>query len=142
LRAVANQFYAEIERLIEASGLQWTFLRPSGFAANTLGWAPNIRAERLARAPYGAARRSLIHEADIAAVAVRALIEDGQAGTKHVLSGPEALTQVEQARAIGEAIGHPVRFEETPPRSRGRSWPGPSGTPPSRTAPSAPERDS
>ncbi len=67
------------------------------------------------RAPYGAASRSLIHERDIAAVAVRALTEDGHGGAKHILSGPEALTQVEQARTIGEAIGRPVRFEEIPP---------------------------
>lgn len=109
-----NQFHADVERLIERSGLEWTFLRPSGFAANTLGWAEQIRVDGLVRAPYGAASRSLIHERDIAAVAVRALTEDGHGGAKHILSGPEALTQVEQARTIGEAIGRPVRFEEIP----------------------------
>ena len=34
-----SAFHADIERLIEKSGLEWTFLRPSGFATNTLGWA-------------------------------------------------------------------------------------------------------
>src|SRR6266849_8987427 len=35
----------QIERLIETSGLQWTFLRPGMFAANALWWwAPQIRA--------------------------------------------------------------------------------------------------
>src|SRR4051794_29945929 len=32
-------FHAEIERLIERSGLQWTFLRAGGFATNALDWA-------------------------------------------------------------------------------------------------------
>jgi hypothetical protein len=37
--------HAEIERLIETSGRQWTFLRPGMFAANALRWwAPQIRA--------------------------------------------------------------------------------------------------
>jgi uncharacterized protein YbjT (DUF2867 family) len=61
---------------------------------------------------HGAARRSLIHERDIAAVGVLALTEPGHAGQTHVLSGPQAITQFEQARTIGEAIGRPVRFEE------------------------------
>jgi uncharacterized protein YbjT (DUF2867 family) len=36
--------FEQIERLIETSGLQWTFLRPGMFAANALRWwAPQIR---------------------------------------------------------------------------------------------------
>ena len=72
-------FHADIERLIERSGLVWTFLRCSGFATNTLMWAPQIRAGGVVRWPYGAAARSLIHERDIAAVAVRALTGEGMA---------------------------------------------------------------
>jgi uncharacterized protein YbjT (DUF2867 family) len=64
------------------------------------------------RWPYGAAARSLIHERDIAAVAVRALTEDGHAGAQYVLTGPQVLTQVEQVRTIGEVIGRPLRWEE------------------------------
>jgi uncharacterized protein YbjT (DUF2867 family) len=64
-------FHAGLERLIERSGLEWTFLRCGGFATNTLGWAPQIRAGGVVRWPFGAAARSLIHEGDIAAVAVR-----------------------------------------------------------------------
>jgi NAD(P)-dependent dehydrogenase (short-subunit alcohol dehydrogenase family) len=30
--------FEQIEQLIEASGLEWTFLRPGMFAANALGW--------------------------------------------------------------------------------------------------------
>ena len=75
-------------------------------------WAPQICAGDVVRWPYGAAARSLIDERDIAAVAVRALIEDEHTGKTYVLSGPETLTQVEQLHAIGEAIGRPLRWEE------------------------------
>ena len=109
-----NQSHADMERLIEGSTLEWTFLRPSGFASNTLGWAEQIRSSGVVRAPFGEARRSLIHERDIAEVAVLALTEDGHVGAKHVITGPEALTQSEQARLIGEATGRPVRWEELP----------------------------
>jgi uncharacterized protein YbjT (DUF2867 family) len=105
-------FHAEMERLIDRSGLEWTFLRAGGFASNTLEWAPGIRAEGVVRWPYAAAARSLIHERDIAAVAARALTGDGHRGARYALTGPEAVTQAEQVRLIGEAIGRPLRFEE------------------------------
>jgi uncharacterized protein YbjT (DUF2867 family) len=76
------------------------------------------------RWPYARAARSLIHERDIAAVAVRCLTgghADGDGGHGdvghggvHVLTGPEAVTQEEQVRAIGRAVGRPVRYEEIP----------------------------
>jgi uncharacterized protein YbjT (DUF2867 family) len=118
-----------VERLIEGSGLAWTFLRPTGFATNTLMWAPQVRTG-VVRWPYGAAARSLIHERDIAAVAARVLAGDGHGGARHVLSGPEVLTQVEQVAAIGEALGRPLRYEElSPEESRrqllGAGWPAP-----------------
>jgi uncharacterized protein YbjT (DUF2867 family) len=107
-----DSVWARVERAIEGSATEWTFLRPTGFATNTLMWAEPIRESGVVRWPYGQAARSLIHERDIAAVAVRALTEDGHAGERYVLTGPEALTQVEQARAIGDAIGRTVRWEE------------------------------
>jgi uncharacterized protein YbjT (DUF2867 family) len=107
-----DRFWARLERLIERSAAEFTFLRPTGFAKNTLMWAPQISSGDVVRWPYGAAARSLIDERDIAAVAARALIEDGHAGKTYVLSGPEALTQIEQLDAIGEAIGRPLRWEE------------------------------
>ena len=107
-----DSFWAVVERLVEASGAEWTILRPTGFAANTLIWADQIRSGDVVRWPYGQARRSLIHERDIAAVAVRALTENGHAGASYVLTGPQALTQADQVRAIGAAIGRPLRWEE------------------------------
>lgn len=90
--------HARVERLIEQSGMEWTFLCPSGFAANTLMWAEQIRAGNVLRWFYGAATRTLIHEH---AVAVRTLTEEGHGGKRYHLTGPSQLTQVEQAHAIG-----------------------------------------
>src|ERR1700722_9839920 len=62
-----------IERLIETSGLEWTFLRPGMLAANALRWwGPQIRAGAVVRWPYLLAATAPVHERDIAAVAVRA----------------------------------------------------------------------
>lgn len=109
-----NGVWGQVEDAISRTGAEWTFLRAGGFAANTLGWAEQIRSG-VVRWPYGQAARSLIHERDIAAVAVRALTSGGHAGAKYVLTGPEAVMQADQARIIGEAIGRPVRWQDVPP---------------------------
>jgi uncharacterized protein YbjT (DUF2867 family) len=53
LRAMVEQ----IERLIETSGLRWTFLRPGMFAANALRWWNAADSSRRCRA-LAASRRS------------------------------------------------------------------------------------
>ncbi|MEU1225785.1 NAD(P)H-binding protein [Streptomyces sp. NPDC005828] len=103
-----------VEEAIVDSGLEWTFLRPHVFASNALRWARQIREEGTVRAPYGAATTAPLHERDLAAVAVRALTDDGHAGASYRLTGPEALTQAEQVRIIGEVIDRPVVWTETP----------------------------
>ncbi|MFJ8657770.1 SDR family oxidoreductase [Streptomyces sp. NPDC093795] len=108
-------YHKEIEREVEQSGLDWTFVRPGAFAVNSLQWAPQIRADGVVRGPYAEAEMAPIHERDIADVAARVLLTDGHAGAKYVLTGPESLTQAEQARRIGAAVGRPVRYEELAP---------------------------
>jgi uncharacterized protein YbjT (DUF2867 family) len=107
-----DSFWAALEQTIERSASEWTFLRPTGFATNTLMWADQIRESGIVRWPYGQAARSLIHERDIAAVAVRALTGDGHVGARYVLTGPQAITQAEQVHAIGEAVGREIRWDE------------------------------
>ena len=109
-----GSFWALAEQAIEDTGVPWTFLRPTGFASNTLMWADQIRSGDVVRWPFGAAARALIDERDIAAVAVRALTEDGHAGSRYVLSGPAVLTQAEQLAAIGRALGRDLTWEELP----------------------------
>ncbi|MFI7361029.1 NAD(P)H-binding protein [Streptomyces sp. NPDC050149] len=129
LSSVAVRDYEQqAERLFAQSGLEWTVLRPHVFAANALSWAEQIRSSGVVREPYGAAAAPVVHERDIAAVAVRALIGDGHAGAVHELTGPESLTQAEQARIIGEVTGCPVRWEEAAPKAArqrmfARGWP-------------------
>ena len=108
--------FEQIERLIETSGVQWTFLRPGMFAANALSWwAPQIRAGDVVRWPYLATPTAPVDERDIAAVAVRALREDGHASAEYVLTGPQSLSQFEQVSTIARVIGRSLRIEEISP---------------------------
>jgi uncharacterized protein YbjT (DUF2867 family) len=112
-----------IERFIQQSRLEWTFLRPGMLASNALGWwAPQIRSGDVVRWPYLAAPTAPIDERDLASVAVRALLEKGHAGVEYVLTGPQSLTQLEQISTIGPAIGRALRIEEISPEEARREW--------------------
>ena len=111
-----RKLHETIERLIETSGMEWTFLRPGMFATNACTWwAPQIRVGDVVRWPYATAPTAPIHESDIAAVALRALCEDGHLRAEYVLTGPESLSQVEQVALIGRAIGRSLRVDEISP---------------------------
>jgi uncharacterized protein YbjT (DUF2867 family) len=108
-----TDYQLPVEQAVEASGLEWTHLRPGEFAANRLAlWGPSVRAERVVRWPFADEVGVPIHEADIAAVAVLALLEDGHAGRAYDLTGPATLSVREQVAAIAAAIGADVRLEE------------------------------
>jgi uncharacterized protein YbjT (DUF2867 family) len=107
-------FWGDVETAVAGSGVDWTFLRAGGFATNTLSWAGMIRADGVVRWPYGRAARSLVHERDLADAAVAALTTDAHIGRTYELTGPESLTQAEQVRQIGDAIGRELRWEELP----------------------------
>lgn len=107
-------YHAEVEQALRASGLEWTFLRPDSFAANTLMWAGQTKSGDVVRGAYAGAASAPVHEADIAAVAVAALTRDGHGGRVYELTGPESLTHADQARILGEAIGRPIEYAELP----------------------------
>jgi uncharacterized protein YbjT (DUF2867 family) len=101
-----------VVRAVESSGVDWTHVRPLEFMANKLGWADSIRSEGVVRSGFGGHVSALVDEADVAAVIVAALTEDGHGGKTYTPTGPEALSRFDAARIIGEVIGRPVRFHE------------------------------
>ncbi|MEV7965732.1 NAD(P)H-binding protein [Sphaerisporangium sp. NPDC088356] len=109
--------HAVVEDAIEESGLEWTFVRPGAFATNAYQWLGQIKAGDVVRLPFSQAVTAPIHEADIAAVSVKALTSEGHVGARYKLTGPQPLTLSGQVRIIGEAAGRPLRLEEVPPEA-------------------------
>lgn len=105
-------FWGDIEKAVRNVTGDWTFLRITGLATNTLGWVRQAETG-VVRAPYGQAKRSLVHEKDVADMAIKAFTED-HAKRIYLVTGPEALTQEDQVKIIGQAMGKPVRWEEQP----------------------------
>jgi uncharacterized protein YbjT (DUF2867 family) len=112
MAAETGGVWGDVEKAVEKITDDWTFLRVTGLATNTLGWVEQAK-KGVVRGPYGQAKRSLVHERDVADMAVKALTGD-HAKQTYLVTGPEALTQAEQVRLIGDALGMPVRWEEQP----------------------------
>jgi uncharacterized protein YbjT (DUF2867 family) len=106
----------EVEQLAVDSGLAWVSLRPAVFVSNFVGmWSAQIRAGDVVGGPYAEASSAPIVEADIAAVAARALLTDELVGQQIPLTGPHALTNRELIEVIGTALGRPLKYVEAPP---------------------------
>ncbi|MDI2125751.1 SDR family oxidoreductase [Yinghuangia seranimata] len=100
------------EEAVRASGLEWTILRPTGFATNAYQWAEAVRTTRTAAAPFADVALPVVHPADIGEVAAEVLVKPGHASATYVLTGPAAVSPREQVAAIEAAVGEPVAFVE------------------------------
>ncbi|MEU1942206.1 NAD(P)H-binding protein [Streptomyces sp. NPDC020125] len=110
--AVSHAAMRAFEDTVRPSGLDWTILRPGGFASNAFAWAESVRKERMIAAPFADVGLPVVDPADIAEVAAAALREPGHAGRTYELTGPAPVTPRGQAHAIADALGEPVRFTE------------------------------
>ncbi|WP_329118588.1 NAD(P)H-binding protein [Streptomyces sp. NBC_01353] len=101
-----------IEDAVREAGLEWTILRPGGFASNAFAWVESVRTRREIAAPFADTGLPVIDPDDIAEVGAAALREDGHDGQIYELTGPALSTPRERAEAISIALGEPVRFVE------------------------------
>lgn len=103
--------HSKIERCINELGIPATFLR-AGFFMQNLNTVhrEDIKTRGELFMPAGNGRTSFIDVRDIAAVAVRALTEDGHKEKAYTLTGGEALTYYEVADIFTSILGKPIRY--------------------------------
>ncbi|MFJ4525910.1 NAD(P)H-binding protein [Streptomyces sp. NPDC088810] len=107
---VLSEFMIDSETAVRESGLAWTVLRPNAFMSNALRWLPQLRAGDVVRDAFGAVPVASVDPYDIAAVAVRALLDPGHEERIHPLSGPEPLLPAERLAVLAEVLGRDLRF--------------------------------
>jgi uncharacterized protein YbjT (DUF2867 family) len=109
---------AGIERHIESTSLDSTFIRPGMFASNSIAWwSSAFRNNEPIRWPLLQAPTAPIDPRDIAAVAAHVLTNpethaQPHAAKNYVITGPESLTQLEQLQIISDVINRPLRCED------------------------------
>ncbi len=102
----------ELEAAVKASSLSWTFIEPVEFMSGALDYAESIRTTGMLAEPFADRRTAIVHDRDIAAVAARALSQDGHAGQSYIITGGEVLTPRKMVRIIAETLGRDIPFIE------------------------------
>ena len=109
-----GKWHLDGERLLKATSMKWTMLRPGNFASNALRWAGAIKDQGAVFAPYPNNSSGVIDPRDIAAVAAKSLTSPGHESKTYLLTGPAAITTADQVKTIGDALGKPIRVVEVP----------------------------
>jgi len=106
---------------MQASGMDWTILRPHHFMQNLLGQLEYIVNDGVVYSASGDGKIPYIDALDIAAVAAVTLTKPGHQGEKYVITGSEALSYRDATEIIGKTIGKQLQFvDESPEQSRTR----------------------
>jgi uncharacterized protein YbjT (DUF2867 family) len=106
-----NRLHREIEKIVESSGINYTFLRPMSFMQNYLGLADSIRTLGTFSFPLGDSKISFVDTRDIGAAAVQALTNsDEHKNRAYDITGPEAITNHEIAGIISNFADKKVTF--------------------------------
>ena len=108
--------HRDSEEDIEASGLPYTFLRPTGFMQNLVNYnAGTIQSKNAFYGCQGNGAVSIIDIRDIAAVAVIVLAATGHEGKSYALTGGEPLTNQQVAEKISRVAGRKINYVDLPP---------------------------
>jgi len=106
-----------VERAIEASGLDYTFLRAAFFSQNLIRdittHAVDIATSNEIIVPAGDGLTGFVDSRDVAEVAVNVMRNPkAHAGQIYVLTGPELLDFHEVAAIMTEELGRPIAYRE------------------------------
>ncbi|MGB9185075.1 MAG: NAD(P)H-binding protein [Solirubrobacteraceae bacterium] len=104
-------YHRDSEEAVKASDAAWTIVRPCSMQSNVTRWKDQLDAGDVIRAPFADVAVAMTDPADVAAVLATALTEAGHAGETYRVSGPEALTPVDQVALLAEVLERKLRFE-------------------------------
>ncbi len=109
-----GKYHREREELIRASGLAWTFLRPTMFMSTALMWVDTIKQQARVYYPGGEGKVGAIDPRDIANVASFALTNPGHEGQTYALTGPELLSMGDMVQTIARQLGKVIQYTDMP----------------------------
>lgn len=110
-----GRWHAEGDQYLAESGIPHTLLQPNMFYQNMLGAASQIVSQGTITVPADNGHVSMVDVRDIAAVAVKALTEDGHVGKTYVITGPTAISYGDIAETLTTALGKQVTYINVSP---------------------------
>ena len=106
-----THWHRAAEKAIEASGIDFTFVRPNGFMQNYANFSgQTIKTQNAFYLPMGDGKVSHIDARDIATVATVALTQAGHEGKAYEITGAEAISNEEIAAIISEIVGREIKY--------------------------------
>jgi uncharacterized protein YbjT (DUF2867 family) len=115
-------YRAPVEEAFAATDIEWTALQPASFLGNSLVWAPSVRERGEVAEPFADVAETMVHEADVGAVAAAVLLEDGHAGRTYELTGREPISVRDRVTALARALGRPVGLVELTEAEARERW--------------------
>jgi uncharacterized protein YbjT (DUF2867 family) len=108
----AMRLHRQAEKIIEESGIPYTFLRPNEFMQGFINFqGPTIKSNNAFYLPAQDAKVSIVDVRDIAAVAVKALTDDNKHNNKtYLITGPETLSYYQAAEILSNATGKKISY--------------------------------
>jgi NAD(P)H dehydrogenase (quinone) len=103
--------HIETERLIRASGLQWTMLRDAHYADAMIVMAgPGVMQTGKWISNAGAGREAMVWRDDCVECAVAVLTGEGHEGKTYNITGPELQSFAEVTALMAEVTGKPLEY--------------------------------
>ena len=103
--------HRKMEKLLEHSGIAYTFVRPNGFMQNYLSnFRQSIKLQGAFYLAQADSKYSMVDVRDIASVVIKALTESGHEKKAYTVTGAEALSNAQVAEKISKVAGKKVEY--------------------------------
>jgi uncharacterized protein YbjT (DUF2867 family) len=111
-RITVGRLHRQVEKLIEESGIPYTFLCPNAYMQNFINfYGPTIKNQNAFYLSAGGGKVSFVDVHDVAAVAVKSLTDsDRYTGIAYDISGQEALSYEQAAEILSGEIGRKIKY--------------------------------
>jgi uncharacterized protein YbjT (DUF2867 family) len=117
LETIIGRIHRQEEKIIEESGIPFTFLRPGAFMQNFVTqFGQTIRNQNAFYLPVGDGKVSFIDARDVAAISVQALTSDNQQhiGKAYTITGQEAISYGQAAEILSKEVGRRISYVDIP----------------------------
>jgi uncharacterized protein YbjT (DUF2867 family) len=106
-----GRLHRQAEKMIEDSGISFTFLRPNFFMQNFVNFLSQmIREQGSFYLPAGDGKVSFVDIRDIAAVAVQALTNNYHSKKAYTITGQEAISYEDAAKILSEQVSKNISY--------------------------------
>ena len=111
---IGSRLHRQVEKMMEDTGIPFTFLRPNFFMQNFVNFfSQSIKEQGAFYLPAGDGRVSFVDVRDIASVAVQVLTNNNDGrhnGKAYNITGPEAISYGDVARILSEQLGKKISY--------------------------------